>query len=120
AKGHDFPGVTLVGVVLADHGMALPDFRATERTFQLLEQVAGRAGRGEREGRVVIQTFSPQHPAVERARDHDYLRFFLNERGAREELGYPPFARVGLLRIDGADPLEVRRAAERAAATVRA
>jgi primosomal protein N' (replication factor Y) len=119
-KGHDFPGVTLVGVVLADHAMGLPDFRASERTFQLLEQVAGRAGRGERPGRVMIQTYNPNHPSVQRAIDHDYRRFFDEERAAREEVGYPPFVRLALVRIDGADGLLVRGAAEELAARARA
>lgn len=112
AKGHDFPGVTLVGVVLADTGMGLPDFRAGERTFQLLAQVAGRAGRQGRPGRVLIQTYNPEHPAVMCALTHDYNRFAEAELGAREALGYAPAMRVGLLRIDGADPHEVRAASE--------
>ncbi len=111
-KGHDFPGVTLVGVVLADLGMGLPDFRASERTFQLLEQVAGRAGRGERPGRVLVQTYNPTHPAVACAKDHDYVRFAELELESRRELGYPPHSRMACLRIDGADPLEVRQLAE--------
>ena len=118
-KGHDFPDVTLVGVVLADHGMGLPDFRASERTFQLLEQVAGRAGRGERPGRVIIQTFQPQHPAIGCARDHDYHRFVRAELEARRELDYPPFARLACVHVDGADAGDVRRAAEAAAKVAR-
>src|SRR5262249_57704172 len=120
AEAHDSPGVRMVGVVLADHGMNLPDFRASERTFQLLEQVAGRAGRGEAHGRVLIQTFNPQHPAVLRACAHDYLGFFEEERAAREELGYPPLSRLGLLRVEGEREGAVRAAAERAAAAARA
>ncbi|MSP61423.1 MAG: primosomal protein N' [Myxococcales bacterium] len=119
-KGHDFPGVTLVGVVLADHGMGLPDFRASERTFQLLAQVAGRAGRGERPGRVILQTFDPSNPAVACARDHDYHRFFRDELKEREELGYPPFSRLGAVRVEGVDPARVQAAAEGAAARARA
>jgi primosomal protein N' (replication factor Y) len=118
-KGHDFPSVTLVGVVLADHGMGLPDFRASERTFQLLMQVAGRAGRGDRPGRVLVQTYNPQHPAIVAARDHDYLRFFDGELQARVELGYPPAARLACVRVDGEDPRAVRAAAEHAADAVR-
>lgn len=120
AKGHDFPGVTLVGVLLADHGMGLPDFRASERTFQLLEQVAGRAGRGERAGRVLVQTYNPNHPAVVRARSHDYVGFAREELELRRELGFPPSLRLACLRLDGADPAEVRRAAEAAGAAARA
>jgi primosomal protein N' (replication factor Y) len=118
-KGHDFPNVTLVGVILADQGMGLPDFRAAERTFQLLEQVAGRAGRGERAGRVLVQTFNPRHVAVTCARDHDYRRFFEQELAARRELGYPPLARLACVRLDGADPLAVRMSAEAAAIAAR-
>ncbi|HRI53950.1 MAG TPA: primosomal protein N', partial [Pseudomonadota bacterium] len=120
AKGHDFPGVTLVGVVLADTGMGLPDFRASEKTFQLLAQVAGRAGRQGRPGRVLIQTYNPDHPAVTAAASHDYLTFAQGELYAREQLGYPPHCRLGLLRVDGVDPYAVRDAAHEVAATVRA
>src|SRR5438874_7864613 len=91
ANGLDVPNVTLVGVVLADTGLHLPDFRAAERTFQLLEQVAGRAGRGEQPGRVLVQTYNPEHPAVECAARHDYDGFAKSELAARQELGYPPF-----------------------------
>jgi primosomal protein N' (replication factor Y) len=94
AKGLDFPEVVLVGVVNADIGMNLPDFRATERTFQLLAQVAGRAGRGERGGEVFIQTFAPEHPAVRFAVRHDYAGFVERELEVRREAGYPPFVRL--------------------------
>lgn len=90
AKGFDFPHVTLVGVVLADVGLVLPDFRSGERTFQLLTQVAGRAGRGERAGRVIIQTYAPEHPSVACAQTHDYWRFYKEEVARRKEHGYPP------------------------------
>lgn len=113
AKGHDFPGVTLVGVVLADTGMGLPDFRASERTFQLLAQVAGRAGRQTRPGRVVIQTYNPEHPAVIHAVRHDYDAFAQGELAVRTTLRYPPELRLGLLRLDGRDPARVRAHAER-------
>lgn len=101
-KGHDLPGVTLVGVVLADQSLAFPDFRAAERTFQLLAQVAGRAGRGEREGRVLLQTYQPEHPAVRRARTHDYDGFADEELLARQQLPfpYPPFGYLALVRVD--------------------
>jgi primosomal protein N' (replication factor Y) len=118
-KGHDFPGVTLVGVVMADHGMGLPDFRASERSFQLLEQVAGRAGRGDKPGRVIVQTFNPQHPAVTCARDHDYARFVEAELAARREPAFPPTVRLGCVRVDGGDPLLVRDVAEAAARAAR-
>ena len=111
-KGHDFPGVTLVGVVLADQGLNLPDFRAAERTFQLLEQVAGRAGRGETPGRVLLQTFQPRADAIACARDHDYARFADAELRARVEPRYPPHTRMACVRVDGADPLHVRDTAD--------
>jgi primosomal protein N' (replication factor Y) len=90
AKGHDFPGVRLVGVISADLGLHLPDFRAAERTFQLLTQVAGRAGRDDSPGRVVLQTFTPDHYAIEPVVEHDYERFYLEELEHRRALGYPP------------------------------
>ncbi|HYZ85124.1 MAG TPA: primosomal protein N', partial [Bryobacteraceae bacterium] len=94
AKGHDIPNVTLVGVVLADIGLSIPDFRAAERTFQLLTQAAGRAGRGETPGRVVIQTLSPEHYAVRMAAEQDYETFYGKETEFRRWLHYPPFAAV--------------------------
>jgi primosomal protein N' (replication factor Y) len=90
AKGHDFPGVRLVGVVAADVGLHLPDFRAAERTFQLLTQVAGRAGRDRAPGRVIVQTFVPDHYAVRPVRDHDYETFYAQELAHRASLGFPP------------------------------
>ncbi|HKT10687.1 MAG TPA: primosomal protein N' [Terriglobia bacterium] len=92
AKGHDFPGVTLVGVVSADTSLALPDFRAAERTFQLLTQAAGRAGRGESPGRVLVQTFYPQHYAIRFAAEQDYGKFFSKELHFRKVMHYPPAA----------------------------
>ncbi|MGE0871517.1 MAG: primosomal protein N' [Kofleriaceae bacterium] len=115
AKGHDFPGVTLVGVLCADTGLDLPDFRAAERTFQLLAQVAGRAGRGDRAGRVLIQTYRPGAPAVVAAAAHDYTQFFAAESEARRELGYPPHGRLIAVRIDGPDEHAVAGAAQRLA-----
>ena len=94
AKGHHFPGVTLVGVINADTGLHLPDFRAGERSFQLLVQVAGRAGRGEIAGEVIVQTFTPEHPAIKAACSMDYTRFLEQELAQRRELCYPPFARL--------------------------
>jgi primosomal protein N' (replication factor Y) len=94
AKGLDFPLVTLVGVISADTGLHMPDFRAPERSFQLLTQVAGRAGRASLPSRVVVQTYSPEHYAILASKDHDYYRFFREEMTFRESAGYPPFARL--------------------------
>jgi primosomal protein N' (replication factor Y) len=118
-KGHDFPGVTLVGVLKPDQTMNLPDFRAAERTFQLIEQVAGRAGRGDRPGRVVIQTYAPDHPSIVAAATHDYEGFAHLELAAREETGYPPFSRMIALRIDARDGARARAAAATAAEAAR-
>ncbi len=104
-KGHDVKAVTTVGVVSADQSLAFPDFRAEERTFQLLAQVAGRAGRGEREGRVFFQTFQPDHRAVRCAARHDYQAFVEQELEARRDLLYPPFAHLVAVRVDsGSEP----------------
>ena len=92
AKGHDIPNVTLVGVVLADIGLSMPDFRAAERSFQLLTQAAGRAGRGDMPGRVVIQTLNPDHYAVRFAAEQDYEGFYRKEVEFRKWLRYPPFS----------------------------
>ncbi|HSO76899.1 MAG TPA: primosomal protein N' [Blastocatellia bacterium] len=92
AKGHDFHNVTLVGVVSVDAGLALPDFRAAERTFQLLTQVAGRAGRGNRPGRVIIQTYHPQHYSIVYAREQNYEEFYRRESNFRRSMHYPPFS----------------------------
>lgn len=119
-KGHDFGGVTLVGVLHPDQALHLPDFRAAERTFQLLEQVGGRAGRGDRAGRVIIQTYAPDHPAIVAAQAHDYEGFAREELRARAELGYPPFARMVVLRLDGSDETSVAADAEAAADAARA
>ena len=114
-KGHDFPGVTLVGVLCADLALGLPDFRASERTFQLLTQVAGRAGRGSRPGRVLIQTYQPDADAITCAARHDYATFFARECETRAELDYPPLGRVCAVRIDGTDPSRVAAGAARVA-----
>ena len=97
AKGLDFPNVTLVGVINADAGLHLPDFRAAERTFQLLAQVSGRAGRGDKGGRVLIQTYTPEHPCITLAAKHDYLAFAKLELGFRREHLYPPYQRMARL-----------------------
>jgi len=97
AKGLDFPNVTLVGVVNADIGLHVPDFRSAERTFQLLAQVAGRTGRGERGGKVLVQTFNPEHPAIALAATHDYLGFVETELPQRLAHGYPPYQRMARL-----------------------
>jgi primosomal protein N' (replication factor Y) len=112
AKGHDFPGVRLVGVVAADVGLHMPDFRAAERTFQLLTQVAGRAGRDTSPGRVVIQTFVPGHYAIEPVREHDYERFFAAELAQRAALGLPPLRRLVQVLCASEDEEAARRAAE--------
>jgi primosomal protein N' (replication factor Y) len=101
AKGLDFPNVTLVGVINADTALHLPDFRAAERTFQLVTQVAGRTGRGERGGRVLVQTFSPEHPAIQAAVRHDYEMFAKGELPTRSALCYPPFASMIRLIVRG-------------------
>ena len=112
AKGLDFPQVTLVGVINADVGLHLPDFRASERTFQLLEQVAGRAGRGESPGEVLIQTSRPRHYALVAAAEHDYVGFAERELGDREEPGYPPYRRLANLVISGKTEPRVIETAE--------
>jgi primosomal protein N' (replication factor Y) len=118
-KGHDLPDVTLVGVVNADAALSMPDFRASERGFQLLVQVAGRAGRHERSGRVLIQTRDPTHPAVVHAAQHDVSGFLAHELRDRQEVGYPPFRRIALLRVDAVDESQAREAAAQLAAHAR-
>src|SRR3990170_1246639 len=103
-KGHDVGGVTLVGVILADLSLNLPDFRAAERTFQLLAQVAGRAGRGREPGSVIIQTYAPDHYAIQYATTHNYKGFFDSEIEFRRTLRYPPFCRLIQLRLEGPSP----------------
>ena len=120
AKGHDVPRVTLVGVVLADLSLNLPDFRAAERTFQLLAQVAGRAGRGDEPGRVIIQTYSPDHYSIRAALQHDFSRFADQELDYRRQLDYPPFARAVNIRFEGAESEEVVAYAERFAECLQA
>jgi len=101
AKGLDFPNVTLVGIINANIGLHSPDFRAGERTFQLLTQVAGRAGRGDTEGEVIVQTFTPASPSVQYARHHDFEGFFEQEIAFRENFAHPPFRRLLLIQIRG-------------------
>ena len=113
AKGHDFPGVTLVGIVGADTGLALPDFRSSEKVFQLLVQVAGRAGRAEKEGIIYLQTFNPDHAAIQAAQRHDTGGFWKNELELRQALNYPPFCRLAILMYQSPDEKKAREAAEK-------
>ncbi|MFN3409907.1 MAG: primosomal protein N', partial [Limisphaerales bacterium] len=112
AKGLHFPNVTLVGIIFADLALHQPDFRAGERTFQLLTQVAGRAGRGDVEGEVFVQSFTPFHPAIQYARRHDFAGFYEQEIEFRRQLNYPPFARIALLTLKGRNEQKVQFAAE--------
>lgn len=114
AKGHDFPAVTLVGVVDADVGLNLPDFRSAEKTFQLITQAAGRAGRGEVLGEVVIQTLNPNHYAVRHSKMHDYESFYKDEIAFRTQLGYPPIGRIIKIEIKSADEARAAEAAKTA------
>ncbi len=118
-KGHDIAGVTLVGVALADQSLAFPDFRASERTFQLLAQVAGRAGRADSPGEVVLQTYQPDHPAVRLAAQHDYESFYVEEIRERQEVGYPPFARLVSVRVHAGAEDDARGATHVLADTAR-
>ena len=119
AKGHDFPGVRLVGVIMADLGLHMPDFRAAERTFQLLTQVAGRAGRASQPGRVLVQTFVPDHYAIRSASRHDYDGFYEEEIAHRAALGYPPFSRLTQVMVSAPDETAGREAADALAGCVR-
>ncbi len=110
-KGHDFPRVTLVGIICADTSLSFPDFRAAERTFQLVTQVAGRAGRAELPGRVIVQTFQPEHYALLSALHHDDEAFFAREIEARRSVGYPPVTRLGMIRVEGLREDQVAEAA---------
>jgi len=115
AKGHDVPGVTLVGVVQADLSLSVPDFRGAERTFQLLAQVAGRAGRGSEQGRVLVQTYRPDQPVISLALAGDFDAFAQAELAERAELGFPPVRRMGMLRLEGPERPVVERLSEQAA-----
>jgi len=119
-KGHDLPNVTLVGVLNADSALSMPDFRASERTFHLLVQVAGRAGRGDALGKVLIQTRQPEHPAIAFALRHDVPGFIEQEMRDREELRFPPFSRLALVRFDALDEGQALAECGRIAAIVRA
>lgn len=107
AKGHDFPNVTLVGVVAADSGMFFPDYRSAEKNFQLIEQVAGRSGRAEKEGKVIVQTYNPEHYSIVHAKNHDYVGFYLEEIKIRELLAYPPFTWILNIIVSGEEKQEV-------------
>jgi primosomal protein N' (replication factor Y) len=112
AKGLHFPNVTLVGIIHADLSLHVPDFRAGERTFQLLTQVAGRAGRGDVEGEVFVQSFTPFHPAIQYARRHDFAGFYEQEIEFREQLNYPPVTRIALLTLKGRNEDKVKFTAD--------
>ncbi len=113
AKGHDFPSVTLVGVLLAEQMLRMQDFRASERTFQLLTQVAGRAGRHELPGRVIVQAYDPEHYSLKRALEHDFDGFVVQERHNRQRRGFPPYGYLVWCRIDALDSEEAYRVADR-------
>ena len=119
AKGLDFPEVTLVGVINADTMLKLPDFRAAERTYDLLEQVAGRAGRGETPGQVIVQTYWASHPAMRAVEGHDRALFLEAELAERREAGYPPFSRLGNVVLWGRSDAAVRMASKAIADAVR-
>jgi primosomal protein N' (replication factor Y) len=118
SKGHHFPQVTLTVVVNADNLLGFPDFRGAERTFQMLTQLAGRAGRGERPGTVVIQTYHPDHHAVRAAVEHDVERFAAEELRYRQAFRYPPAARLALVRYEGEGEQATLAAAERGVAAL--
>ncbi|MCB2184540.1 MAG: primosomal protein N' [Desulfobulbaceae bacterium] len=118
-KGHHFPHVTLVGVIWADGGLGMPDYKAGERTFQLISQVTGRAGRGDKPGNVIIQTHQPEHYAIICARKHDYHNFYKQELQLRQALSFPPFSRLVNLRFAGENEDKVREAAMSTSAMAR-
>ena len=119
AKGHDIKNVTAVGIISADTALNLPDFRAAERTFALITQAAGRAGRGDKPGQVVVQTYNPEHYAVAAAAKHDYPAFYACESECRQELCYPPYSRLIKITIQGSDAGKARRLADQAAADIK-
>jgi primosomal protein N' (replication factor Y) len=109
AKGLDFQNVTLVGIIAADTSLNLPDFRSSERTFQLITQVAGRAGRGDFEGKVIVQTYSPEHFSIQSAKEHDYLAFYDKEIALRKEFNYPPFINIISIIMYGEDKIKIEK-----------
>jgi primosomal protein N' (replication factor Y) (superfamily II helicase) len=115
AKGHDFPNVTLVGILMADTSLNLPDFRASEKTFQLITQVSGRSGRGAAAGKVVLQTYHPEHYAIQMAAKQDYDRFYQQEIIIRKDFAYPPFTKLIQLNFSGAAEADVKATAEKMA-----
>jgi primosomal protein N' (replication factor Y) len=119
AKGLDLPLVTLVGVISADVGLNLPDFRAAERTFQVMTQVSGRAGRGLLGGQVILQTYQPDHYIIQAAAEHDYENFYAQELEHRRDLGYPPFRRLARLVYRHHDVSRARQETERLAGQLR-
>jgi primosomal protein N' (replication factor Y) len=118
-KGHHFPGVTLVGVIAADQSLFFPEYHAGERTFQLLAQVAGRAGRGGIPGKVYIQTYQPEHYVFQTLQELDYQEFYARELESRRELGYPPFTRLALVRLSGVPEDKVAQQAKKLAESLR-
>ena len=119
AKGMDWPHVTLVGIIAADLALSLPDFRVAERTYDLLTQAAGRAGRGVKRGRVVVQTYNPEHYSISAAAAQDFQPFYVQEVGFRQELGYPPFGHLLLVESSAASPEDARAPLDRLAAALR-
>lgn len=119
AKGHDFPGISLVGILMADASLNIPDFRANERTFQIITQVSGRAGRAGEPGEVIIQTLNPQQPILRWASENKSLDFYTTELNARKMFSFPPFQRLALLRFQHSDPHAVQRYAEEVARFIR-
>jgi primosomal protein N' (replication factor Y) len=120
AKGHDFPHITLVGIVSADVALHMPDFRSAERTFQLITQVSGRAGRSEKGGRVILQTYQPEHTSLVHASAHDYDAFYNDERSHREMLRYPPYARLANIRVSASDKEKLKKFAKEIAKRLKA
>ncbi|MCL1911200.1 MAG: primosomal protein N', partial [Leptospirales bacterium] len=118
AKGFDFPDVSVVGVLMADIGLNIPDFRSAERIFSLLVQVAGRSGRGDKPGTVFIQTNDPEHPVFQFVKSHDYESFYRDELDIRKSLRYPPFSRLARALVRGADEKLVEEGIEIVAASL--